>query len=248
MVVWPIVASMYSFAATPSTIPMYPKNVVIITLSTIISFSVDHGVAPMAFLIPNSRVRSFTVISIMFDTPTMPLSSVNSPIIHSAVWMMVMPVSICMLCVKRFHIHIAPSSSGAAWWLAFILVLYLFSKASFASSVGSPWKENTMKSALSPLLYMVRKVVNGVYMLTFIPLLSALYIPTTRNDMFSTLTYSPMKSRRSPFHSSLASSSLMTTTFRRSRRSMSLMKRPQSMSFLFISTSLGYTPSIFVLT
>ena len=58
-----------------------------------------HGLAPMALRMPNSRVRSFTVMSMMFDTPTTPLSSVNSPTIHKAVRMMPMPVSICMFCV-----------------------------------------------------------------------------------------------------------------------------------------------------
>ena len=38
-------------------------------LSVMMSFSIDQGLAPMAFLTPNSRVRSFTVMSMMLLTP-----------------------------------------------------------------------------------------------------------------------------------------------------------------------------------
>ena len=99
--------------------PMYPKKVVMITLSTMMSFRMVHGLAPIALRMPNSWVRSFTVMSMMFETPTMPESNVNSPTTHSAVRMISMPLFICMADVKRFHIQMAPSSSGAASWLAF---------------------------------------------------------------------------------------------------------------------------------
>ena len=67
------------------------------TLSVMMSFRMSCGLAPMAFRIPNSRVRSFTVMSMMFDTPTIPLSRVNSPTTHRAVRRMSMPCAICML-------------------------------------------------------------------------------------------------------------------------------------------------------
>ena len=84
------------------------------TLSVMMSFNIDHGVAPMALRMPNSRVRSFTVMSMMLLTPTMPLSKVKMPTIHRAVRMMAVPVLICKLSVKRFHIQTDSSSSGAA--------------------------------------------------------------------------------------------------------------------------------------
>ena len=83
-------------------------------LSIIISLNIDDGLAPIALRMPNSRVRSFTVISMILLTPTIPLKSVNRPTIHNAVRIMFMPVFICKFCVKRFHIHTEPSSSGAA--------------------------------------------------------------------------------------------------------------------------------------
>ena len=110
----PMVASMYSLAATPSTMPMYPKKVVMQMLSTMIRRRIDQGLAPMALRMPNSCVRSLTVMSMMLETPTMPEMSVRMPIIHSAVRIIVVPVFICRFCVKRFHIHIEFSSSGAA--------------------------------------------------------------------------------------------------------------------------------------
>ena len=42
---------------------MYPKKVVIVTLSEIISQRIDIGLAPSALRMPNSWVRSRTVIS-----------------------------------------------------------------------------------------------------------------------------------------------------------------------------------------
>ena len=84
------------------------------TLSMMISRKIDHGLAPMALRIPNSCVRSFTVISMMLDTPTMPDNKVKRPTIHRAVLMMSVAVLSCKSCVNRFHIHIEFSSSGAA--------------------------------------------------------------------------------------------------------------------------------------
>ena len=83
----------------PQSMPIYPNKAVVMTLSVMMSFRMCHGLAPIAFLTPNSRVRYFTVISMMFDTPTMPLRSVNRPIIHNAERMMAMPVVIWILSI-----------------------------------------------------------------------------------------------------------------------------------------------------
>ena len=132
------------------------------TLSVIISFSIDHGLAPIALRMPNSWVRSFTVMSMMFDTPTIPLSRVNNPTIHKKVRMMPMPVLICMFCEKRFHNQMARSSSGAAWWFLLMRSRYLCSKFSLSFTVGSPWNEYSMSPTVFPLPYMVFTVVNAV--------------------------------------------------------------------------------------
>ena len=92
----PMVAFMYSLAAMPNTMPMYPKKVVMMMLSMMMSRRIDHGVAPIALRIPNSWVRSFTVMSMMLETPTMPLSRVKMPTIHNAVRNIPIPVFICM--------------------------------------------------------------------------------------------------------------------------------------------------------
>ena len=86
-------------------------------LSLIMSQRIDEGRAPMALRMPNSRVRSFTVMSMILLTPTTPESKVNKPIIHRAVCIISMPVFICNACVKRFHIHSALLSVGSARWL-----------------------------------------------------------------------------------------------------------------------------------
>ena len=52
--VWfPATVFMYSVAAMPATIPIYPKKVVIVTLSAMISHKIDIGLAPNALRIPN---------------------------------------------------------------------------------------------------------------------------------------------------------------------------------------------------
>ena len=70
---------------------LYTRKVVIVTLSAIISHKIDIGLAPNALRIPNSRVRSFTVISMILLTPTMPLSKVNMPITQMAIVRMRIP-------------------------------------------------------------------------------------------------------------------------------------------------------------
>ena len=79
----------------------------------------EKGFAPSALRMPNSRVRSLTVISMIFDTPTMPLSRVKIPITQMAVRNKPAMFCVCMYCVKRFHIHIAPSSSGSKHSISF---------------------------------------------------------------------------------------------------------------------------------
>lgn len=78
----PATIFMYSVVAIPATIPIYPKNVVITTLSDMMSQRMDDGFAPSAFLIPNSCVLSLTVISMILLTPTIPLSRVKIPTTH----------------------------------------------------------------------------------------------------------------------------------------------------------------------
>ena len=161
--VWfPATVFMYSVAAMPATIPIYPKKVVIVTLSAMISHKIDIGLAPNALRIPNSRVRSFTVISMILLTPTMPLSKVNMPITQMAIVRMRIPFSCCRNWVKRFHIQIAPLSSAVNRWCTPIALRYSFSKISFFSSVSSPCVINIKLFSLSPLLYMSCKVVNGM--------------------------------------------------------------------------------------
>ena len=55
------------------------------TLSTMMSHKMLLGFAPKALRMPNSCVRSLTVISMMLLTPTMPLSSVKMPTTQMAV-------------------------------------------------------------------------------------------------------------------------------------------------------------------
>ena len=80
----PPIMLMYSVAITPRTIPMYPKTVVTTTLSIITPFRIDTGRAPSALRIPNSWVRSFTVMSIILLMPTTPLIKVRSPMTQRA--------------------------------------------------------------------------------------------------------------------------------------------------------------------
>ena len=72
---------------------------VIVTLSAMMSFRISAGEAPMAFRMPNSRVRSFTVMSMMLETPTMPLMSVSMPKIQRAVLSMPAASFICRFSV-----------------------------------------------------------------------------------------------------------------------------------------------------
>jgi hypothetical protein len=64
-------------------VPAATPNRPAISVSTIDSFitiaTIDDGVAPSALRTPISLVRSLTVISMMFDTPTTPASRVAPP-------------------------------------------------------------------------------------------------------------------------------------------------------------------------
>ena len=59
--------------------PVRPAIVVSTTDSFMIIDTTENGVAPSALRTPISLVRSLTVISMMFDTPTTPASSVAPP-------------------------------------------------------------------------------------------------------------------------------------------------------------------------
>ena len=72
---------------------------VMVTLSAMMSFRISAGEAPMAFRMPNSWVRSFTAMSMMLETPTMPLTSVRRPRIHRKVRMIRWASFISMLSV-----------------------------------------------------------------------------------------------------------------------------------------------------
>ena len=121
-------------------------------LSEMISFSMAHGLAPIALRIPNSCVRSLTEISMMLETPTIPLNSVRIPMIQSAVLIIDIPLFISMLIVRRFHIPTALLSSGAALWLLFSDARSRSSNALLSSSVSSPWNEKVYSSISLPLL------------------------------------------------------------------------------------------------
>ena len=66
----------------PKTKPMYPAMVVIMIDSSKIKPITDDGLAPIAFRIPISLVRSFTTISMMLLTPTIPAIKVPIPMIQ----------------------------------------------------------------------------------------------------------------------------------------------------------------------
>ena len=68
-----------------------------LTLSAMMRLRILRGFAPMAFLMPNSCVRSFTEMSIMLETPTMPLTRVRRPRIH-----MPMEMSLCPWLIWAF--------------------------------------------------------------------------------------------------------------------------------------------------
>ena len=69
---------------TPAATPTRPA----ISVSTIDSFitieMIENGVAPSALRTPISFVRSLTVISMMFETPTTPAISVAPPTTHDS--------------------------------------------------------------------------------------------------------------------------------------------------------------------
>ena len=113
MVCLPATTFIYSVTAIPATMPTYPKKVVMVTLSEIISQRIDTGFAPNALRMPNSCVRSRTVISMMLLTPTMPLNSVKMPITQMAMCRICVAVCCWRYCVKRFQIQMAPSSVGS---------------------------------------------------------------------------------------------------------------------------------------
>ncbi len=79
----PTACSMKKWTSSVSPIPiinpMYPNTVVIMIDSKMIVLRIEAGVAPMAFRMPISRVRSFTDTSMMLLTPTIPAMRVRIP-------------------------------------------------------------------------------------------------------------------------------------------------------------------------
>ena len=148
----PLTAFIYSVTAIPATMPMYPKKVVMVILSAIISPRMDIGLAPSALRMPNSCVRSFTVMSMMLLTPTIPLSKVKIPITQMAVRSRSLPVSCCRNCLNRFLIQMALRSSASNCFTFPMVALYSFSKASLFASVSMFWVRNTNEPTSSPLL------------------------------------------------------------------------------------------------
>ena len=80
-------------ARTPIAPPMIPNNPdsIMKRLSTCLSF------APMAFIIPISRVRSRTEVNMVFITPIAPTRSEIAAIAVRVIWMLAMADFICSL-------------------------------------------------------------------------------------------------------------------------------------------------------
>ena len=86
---------------------------VITMLSSTTMLMMFQGVAPIALRMPNSWVRSFTVMSIMLLTPTMPLSKVSRPRIQKEVWRMFFALVMSAFSLAEFQIQSAERSSEA---------------------------------------------------------------------------------------------------------------------------------------
>ena len=129
--------------------------------SAITNAKIEPGLAPNALRMPNSRVRSRTVISMMLLTPTIPAINVPIPIIQIN---KVIPF-IILFHIKNsfamFHIPIA-LSVGSNWWRRAIHSRKLSSKASFSSSVVTPFKVNVSDPKPYPLLYSNWATENGM--------------------------------------------------------------------------------------
>ena len=130
--------------------------------SAITNAKIEPGLAPNALRMPNSRVRSRTVISMMLLTPTIPAINVPIPIIQIN---KVIPF-IILFHIKNsfamFHIPIAFLSVGSNWWRRAIHSRKLSSKASFSSSVVTPFKVNVSDPKPYPLLYSNWATENGM--------------------------------------------------------------------------------------
>ena len=133
-----------SLTKMPKKSPMYPNDMVIINDSSITDFNIEYGDAPSAFLIPNSLVRSFTVISIMFPTPTMPAISVPMPIIHIKNDMPANMASDCMASATLSRIQTASLSSGSNVRRCASSVRIFLANASLCSFVVMSPTENDM--------------------------------------------------------------------------------------------------------
>ena len=148
-VFWPMVLSITWQATMPRNIPIYPKAAVMTTLSAMMSLRMAPGLAPMALRIPNSWVRSFTVMSMMLDTPTMPLIRVRRPRIHRAVRIIRVALFICIFCVYPLSTHRPRLSSGSMLCIRLRAPVYSASRALNSASVLRPFTLKLMPSILS---------------------------------------------------------------------------------------------------
>ena len=134
----PEMVFMYSVVRMPAIMPMYPNNVVIVMLSVIINPKIEIGLAPKALRMPNSRVRSFTVISMILLTPTIPLNKVKMPITQMEVRNRLLAVCCVRYWVKRFQTWIALRSSASNCLALPMASRYSCSKASLLDKSVNP--------------------------------------------------------------------------------------------------------------
>ena len=119
---------------TPITKPVYPATVVIKTDSSNTSPMTEAGVAPSAFRIPISLVRSFTRINIILLTPTIPAIKVPIPMIQTNILMAWKIFIVRIYSVSMLKEPIALVSFGSKLCLSAIFCL-TFSVIASASSV-----------------------------------------------------------------------------------------------------------------
>ena len=122
----------------------------------------EAGPAPMALRMPNSRVRSRTVTSMMLLTPTMPAMSVLMPTIQINI---IRPPRIRSNMRKSspvFHMPRAPVSEGSKWWRRAMAVRKRCSKAVFSSSDLMPRTVKIRSSTSIPLRKSCWAVVKGM--------------------------------------------------------------------------------------
>ena len=112
---------------------------VIMMDSTMTSFNIEAGFAPIAFRMPNSRVRSRTVINMMLLTPTIPAIKVPIPTIQMKSKIPSVIVLNIRISLPVIHIPMAFLSVGSNMCLRAIYDRNLFSKSWHSSSVETPF-------------------------------------------------------------------------------------------------------------